>query len=282
MPRRPALVGLIALALTGSLTACAPAPDVDAAYEWANAQFATEHDGINMAVVGANPHAWWDEDADTDQYRFTFEQRADITGLRVRCFGGTTLSIGAEVTAALAVDSFGGDVLCDERDHVIAYDRSAGNDAAISLTLGATAPVSTAALVVVEGAMPVADTWADFFDDLAAQGGYSVQAWGSFGPSDEIVVIENRDRSLPAGEHTVDYTCAGIYSTHTVAFSSVAISGAEMTPVDVLATEEVSCPGTATFMMRNPTDGFAMSIDSHGSAGAYLVQVDPGGSVPAP
>lgn len=154
MRRTPVAVVLGAAALM--LVACTPTIDLTAANEWAHAQFDAEKsqdDLLAMWVVTGSPEPATDDGDDgLDQYITTLGQRATVTGLRVRCFGGATMSVGVTVYTGSSAVGLGDEVECDEADHAIEVPGTLTR--VHEITVRATAPVPTAGVVVVEGDTP--------------------------------------------------------------------------------------------------------------------------------
>jgi hypothetical protein len=117
------------------------------------------------------------------------------------------------------------------------------------------------------------DPWAGYFDDRAADPSQQAvaRAWGTLGAEGEVAAHEDRYESLAAGAHIVAFECAGAPS---VTVTAAPLSDVGTSPAGAV-TYELACPGGVTLPITTDTEGLALSVDSHGEPGAYLVRVDP-------
>ena len=120
------------------------------------------------------------------------------------------------------------------------------------------------------------DVWDGHFDARAAElgGAGGVVSWGVFGSGDDVAMVGLTDGTLAPGDHTVAVECAGPASV-----AVVLSPGPESGPAtDAAVTADVRCPGGASLAITTDVAGLAVSVDSHGEPGAYLIATDVGTS----
>ncbi len=279
---------LVAACLT--FAACAPAPSFEADVEaaWAAQQF--DRVTFTPAVLGrAVLEAGTTGGAEPVAVVLPFASA--VSDLRVRCAGGATIRIQAQAGtgrpradagsgARAATHALGGgEATCDRTDHVIALAAASGIRAT-SVTVRATSTVAVAALVVIEGtAFAGTDPWQHYFDSAADAQPYAASMSGSFGPEGNVSVTSTTDLSLAAGDHVIEFQCAGDAQ---VTLTASAVRASNGNPTGAWTSTDVSCPGSTYLELTTLDEGLTITADSHGATGAFFIGVDPGATTIAP
>lgn len=156
--------------------------------------------------------------------------------------------------------------------------------AAVALTaIALTACISTADEVAPEATAPpppassapveptpttTPDPWAGYFDEQAQDGAteYEVQFWGSFGDVGAVAPSGNRDERLPAGDYTIDVSCAGE--------AEILVSATDLENTDLTEPTTMTCPMSTILGVTTTADGLEVTLDPQGDTGAFLVRID--------
>lgn len=195
--------------------------------------------------------------------RIDFISPARLDGAVVRCFGGGEASVAITATGIVSSAGERVDVPCDEEPHDVAV--AVTEAASVVVTASSDAPTYLHALL--RGTPPPkVDEWIGRFDARAAEvGGSGSVVWGDFGLPGATAAHTSTDATLAAGPHRVLIECDGPTSvTATIADGSAA----------ALVSKEVGCPGSIALDVTSEAQGLAVTVDSDGEPGAFLIAID--------
>jgi hypothetical protein len=131
------------------------------------------------------------------------------------------------------------------------------------------APVPTAETSAPNG---TAESWAGYFDDVAASaevGQYLWQSWGTFGDPGGVGPFRSENRTVEPGVYDVTLRCAGPETVTAQISTSAGAAIGDAVPF--------VCGASTTTSVTLPERGLLVYLDSDREPGAFLLQLAPAG-----
>jgi len=147
---------------------------------------------------------------------------------------------------------------------VVLVGCTGGDDAAPTTAAPTPQPETTPAAT--------ADSWAGYFDDVAAAaevGQYLWQAWGTFGDPGGVAPFRSENRTVEPGVYDVTLRCAGPETVTAQISTSAGAAIGDPVPF--------TCGASTTTSVTLPERGLLVYLDSDREPGAFLIQVAPAG-----